>query len=572
MTGLFGWLWSRYFRARLGFLLLAMVFMAIEGSMLGFLSYMMKPMFDDVLVAGDSGALYWVGGAIMGIFLLRAVTSIAQKVLLSFASSRIAFAMKRGLVSHLMTLDGGFHQTHPPGVLIERINGDTLAIGAVCSVVITGVGRDVVALLSLLAVVLWIDWQWTLIALIGTPFLVAPTLLVQAFVRRTAFADRTAAADLSLRLDEIFHGITPIKLNLLEAYQTRRFAKIAWAKAKLEVRATTGTAMIPAMIDVMTGLGFFAVLVYGGREIIGGDKSVGEFMSFFTAMALAFEPLRRLGQISGVWQSARVALGRVRELLETPPRVLSPPKPEDMPQGQAIHLDDVRLAYGDAPALQGLTLVAEPGQTTALVGPSGAGKSTIFNLITRLLDPNSGTVSLGGADVRSLSLEDLRRRVSVVTQDALLFDDSLRENIVLGADVPDDRLRRVLDAARVSDFLDDLPQGLDSPVGPRGSNLSGGQRQRVVIARALLRDTPVLLLDEATSALDAKSEALVQEALDQLSQGRTTLVIAHRLATVRDADKIVVMEAGRVVEEGTHDALLAQNGAYAALYRLQFEA
>ncbi|MBY6046398.1 ABC transporter ATP-binding protein/permease [Vannielia litorea] len=543
--------------------------MAIEGSMLGFLSYMMKPMFDSVFIAGESGALWTVGLGILAIFLIRAFTSVGQKLLLARVASNVVFKMKTRLVAHLMRLDTTWHGRNPPGALIERVSNDTGAVREVSNVVITGLGRDVVALISLLAVVLWIDWQWTLVALIGTPLLVAPTLLAQAFIRRTAMKDRQLAQHMSVRLDEVFHGINPIKLNRLEDYQSRRFDGLAAERRGTEVRNQVGRAAIPALIDVMTGIGFFAVLIYGGREIIGGDKTVGEFMSFFTAMALAFEPLRRLGQISGVWQAAQVSLGRVREMFDVRPSLTSPAAPKAAPAGDIV-FDDVRLSYGDAPVLNGLSLTAKAGETTALVGPSGAGKSTVFNLLTRLVDPSSGQITLGGTPIGAIGLPELRGQFSMVSQEALLFDDSLRENILLGREVPEARLDAALEGAHVADFLKDFPEGLESPAGPRGSSLSGGQRQRIAIARALLRDAPVLLLDEATSALDTKSEAVVQAALDALSQGRTTLVIAHRLSTVRNADKIVVMQAGRVVEEGTHDALLARGGTYAELYRLQF--
>ncbi|WP_422078154.1 ABC transporter ATP-binding protein [Vannielia sp.] len=567
--GAFAWLWRGYLRPHWPALVAGGLLMAVEGSMLGFLSYMMKPMFDSVFIAGESGALWTVGFGILAIFLIRAGTSVGQKLLLARVASRVIYVMKTRMVAHLMRLDTTWHGRNPPGALIERVSNDTNAVREVANVVITGLGRDVVALVSLLAVVLWIDWQWTLVALIGTPLLVAPTLLAQAYIHRTATQDRQLAQHMSVRLDEVFHGINPIKLNRLEDYQSRRFDGLASERVGAEIRNQFGRAMVPALIDVMTGIGFFAVLIYGGREIIGGEKTVGEFMSFFTAMALAFEPLRRLGQISGAWQAAKVSLGRVREMFDVQPTLTSPATPKPAAAGDIV-FDDVRLSYGDAPVLNGLSLVARAGETTALVGPSGAGKSTVFNLLTRLVDPRSGRITLGGTPIDAIGLPELRSQFSVVSQEALLFDDSLRENILLGREVPEAQLASALAGAHVTDFLKDFPEGLDSPAGPRGSSLSGGQRQRVAIARALLRDAPVLLLDEATSALDTKSETVVQGALDELSQGRTTLVIAHRLSTVRDADRILVMQAGRVVEEGSHEELLAKGGAYAELYHLQF--
>jgi ABC-type multidrug transport system fused ATPase/permease subunit len=572
-TGLFGWLWRGYLGRHWVLIAVAGVLMAIEGSMMGLLSYMMKPMFDTVFIAGERTAIGWVGGIIFGIFVLRAVTSVGQKVVLTKIGAQVVFNIQTQVLGHLMKLDTLFHQAHPPGALIERVNGDSQALGQVASVVISGIGRDAVALLSLLAVVIWIDWQWTLVALLGTPIMVLPTILAQRYVRRTTLVSRRVAVGMTTRLDEIFHGIAPVKLNALEAYQTGRYRKLADERIIADVQAGLGRALIPALVDIMTGIGFCGVLIYGGSEIIDGTKTVGEFMSFFTAMALAFDPLRRLGTISGHWQAAAVSVGRLREMFETEPtlKVAANPVPLPAASGDLV-LDNVTLNYGDVPVLQGTSFVAQAGKTTAIVGPSGAGKSTIFNILTRLAEPDGGRVSLGGVAIDQLDPVELRAQFSMVTQDALLFDESLRENILLGRhDVTDARLERALEAAQISTFVAGLPAGLETAAGPRGSALSGGQRQRVAIARAVLRDTPILLLDEATSALDAQSEQLVQRALETLAEGRTTLVIAHRLSTVRRADKIVVMERGRVVEQGTHDTLLARGGAYARLHALQFD-
>lgn len=565
------WLWHTYLRRHLWMLLLATFFMALEGSMLGFLSWMMKPMFDLVFLAGDQSALWWVGLVILGIFLVRAGSSVAQKVILTRISQQSEADMRSDLLSHLMRLDVSFHQVNAPGTLMQRVIGDVSAVSQVWNAIITGAGRDLVAVIVLFGVATSVDWRWTAVALVGVPLLVLPSLLAQKFVRRHSRTAHQIAARQSGRLDEVFHGIVPVKLNRLEDYQARHYAKLNAERVEVEVTTSLGKAAIPGLIDAMSGVGFLGVLIYGGGEIISGEKTVGEFMAFFTALGFAFEPLRRLGTITGVWEAAAAGIERVMELLALEPIHKSPEQPKAAPTGTPdITLAEVHLKYGETPVLRGTSFHVPAGKTTALVGSSGAGKSTIFNVLTRLNDPQSGDVKVGDIPVSDMALKDLRDLFSVVSQDALLFDESLRENILLGrTDVSDEQLETVLQAAHVSDFLAQFPNGLDTPVGPRGSALSGGQRQRVAIARALLRNTPILLLDEATSALDAQSEAVVQAALERLSEGRTTLVIAHRLSTIRNADQIVVMDAGKVVESGTHDDLLEQNTVYASLHRLQ---
>ncbi len=567
------WLWHGYLKRHTPTMLGAVFFMAIEGATLGALARLMEPMFDKVFVAGDSDALIWVGLFLAAIFTLRALAGVGQKVLLTRVAQKTSAALRIDLLERMMQQDGAFHQTHPPGFLVQRVQSDVNAVGDVWRAVITGAGRDTIGLIVLLGVAISIDPLWALLACIGIPLMVIPVIAAQRFVRRRAREARDLGAELATRLDEVFHGLVQIKLNALEQYQARQYRDMTNTYVRTEVRAAFGSSTLPGLIDIMSGLGFMAVILYGGSEIISGDKTIGQFMAFFTAIGFAFNPLRRLGAISGMWQTAAAALERLRELLDAPLRLEDPKDPAPAPEGTpGIVLENVTLSYGEAKVLDGLNLTAEAGKTTALVGASGAGKSTVFNLLTRLIDPQSGTVQVGGVGTTRLALKDLRGLFSVVSQEALLFDETLRENILMGReDVSEERLQEVLEAAYVADFLPNLEHGLDTHVGPRGSALSGGQRQRVVIARALLRDTAILLLDEATSALDAQSEQVVQDALDQLSSGRTTLVIAHRLSTIRSADKIVVMDRGKVVDEGTHEELLARGGIYADLYRLQFE-
>ncbi|MGN7869433.1 ABC transporter ATP-binding protein [Paracoccus sp. 22332] len=548
----------------------AFLLMTAEGSTLALISWMLKPLFDRVFVGREEGAIWWVGGAIMAIFLLRAVTLIASRSLLSRISLGISTTMQGDLLAHIMTLDGRFFQANPPGAMIERIQGDTIAVQGVWATLITSATRDAISLVMLFAVAVSIDPAWTVAALIGAPILILPAAMVQRYIRRKVRQNRANASARATRLDEVMHGIASIKLNRAEADQTRRFAEIVARIRQAEVKVAAMGSLVPALTDIVTGIGFVAVLALGGREVMEGQRSIGDFMSFFTALALAFQPMRRLGGLAGTWQTAAASLERIYQVLDTRPRILSGPRVQP-PADTGIRFQDVWLSYDDKPVLRGLDFTAEAGRTTALVGPSGAGKSTVFNLLTRMVDPDRGGVTLGGVPVQEFDLGVLRDQFSTVAQDSALFDETLRDNILMGRPGADDAaLLRAMEAAHVSDFVAALPGGLDSRAGPRGSALSGGQRQRIAIARAILRDAPVLLLDEATSALDTASERLVQNALETLSQGRTTLVIAHRLSTIRNADKIVVIEQGRVVEQGSHDQLIAQGGAYARLVALQF--
>ena len=566
--------WSGYLRPQVPALALGFLLMVIEGSALGGLSYLMKPLFDVVFSPDGAPALLLVGLGILALFAVRAACVVSSRTLMAAVAQRVSAAMQADLLRHILTLDAGFFQTNAPGVLIERVQGDTLAVQGIWSSLLTGIGRDALGLALLFGVAISIDPWWTLYALVGAPLLILPSALLQSYVRRKSNQLRDQAGARATRLDEIFHGIQAVKLNRMEDYQANRFRTVLNAITKAEVKSVLGRSLMPAMIDLVTGIGFFAVLYMAGDDIAAGQRSIGDFMSFFTAMALTFQPLRRLGELSGTWQIAAASLARIYALFDTAPARPRPAISAALPATGApeIRFEDVRFAHGDQPVLRGLSFVAQAGKTTALVGASGAGKSTVFHLLTGLLEPDAGRISIGGADAAGLSLADQRRMFATVTQDAALFDETLQENVTLGRDgIAPDLLQTALRAAHVSDFLTALPLGLQTAVGPRGSALSGGQRQRVAIARALIQDAPVLLLDEATSALDAQSEATVADALAAGSQGRTTLVIAHRLATVRGADKIIVLDQGAVVEEGTHDDLLAKGGLYANLYRLQFK-
>lgn len=569
---LFGRFWREYLRPHWPIMALAFLIMMIEGSTLGLLSYMLEPLFDRVFTPGGSGALIWVGGAIFALFLIRATTSILGRWLLARVNQRSAGAMQVDLLRHLLTLDAAFYQKHAPGSLIERVQGDTMAAQGAAVLVIGGIGRDLVALIGLFIVAVSIDPVWTVAALVGAPLLLLPAYVLRRYLRRKAMLTREQAGLRVTRMDEIFHGIQQVKLNRMEGYQVGRFQRIIQTIVRAEEKTALARAAMPALVDVITGIGFFAVLMLGGSEVAAGERTTGEFMAFFTAMALTFQPIRRLSDLAGQWQVAEASLERIFTLFDTQPSGTRPATSRAYPAPGApeIRFEGVTFDYPDRPVLKEFSFTAEAGKVTALVGSSGAGKSTVFQLISALIEPQAGRILIGGVDVQELSLYDQRALLASVSQDAALFDESLRENLILGRPgVSEAALAAALADAEVTGFTSGLPAGLDTPAGPRGSALSGGQRQRIAIARALLADAPVLLLDEATSALDTRTEAAVSAALSRAQSGRTTLVIAHRLSTVKGADKILVMDHGRLVEEGTHDSLMAKAGLYAQLQQAQ---
>ena len=570
------WIWDSFVRHRMSLIGLAIALMVVEALMLGAFSYLVQPMFDDVLVQGDKARVYVVAFAMAAVFIGRGLARLAHKAVMTYQAEGATAELQAMLLAHLTRLDIGFFKRNAPGILIERVRGDSEALRRVFQGLITGFGRDGAAVIVLFGVAMWTDWQWTLVAILGIPVLVLPLLWLQRLIRRRSAESRIAAADGSNRLDEAFHGIATIQLTGTEAHEIARFRKIMQHLVQKAAHAVIGQSAVPTVMDFGAAIGFALVLIYGGFQIIEGTRTVGQFMSFFTALGLLFDPMRRFSALSAEWQNILASLERTHALLQVAPKVVTPPLPHlPVPArtDASVELRNVTFAYDDEPVLRDLSFVAPAGKTTAIVGPSGAGKTTVFALLTRLADVTGGAVLIGGQDVRKMDLAALRRQFAVVSQDTALFDETIRDNVLMGVEnVSEDALQDALRAAHVDDFLPMLSNGLDTLAGPRGSALSGGQRQRVAIARALLRDAPILLLDEATSALDAKSEALVQDALNRLAAGRTTLVIAHRLSTIRNADNIIVMERGHVVEQGTHDALIAQGGVYARLYAIQFGA
>ena len=571
---LFKWFWSLYVREHFALLFTALIFMSIEGSMLGLLSYSIKFLFDNVLVSKDTSSILIVAVVIFSIFSIRAIAGFVHRLLTVNVCQKIIKVIQDRMVAHLLNMDVGFHQKNSPGTLMDRVRADSKALSESVGEAFMTVGRDGFSLISLLAVVFFIDWKWSLIAFLGIPFLVLPILLLQGLIRSRAGENRDYESKANVRLDEIFHGITDIKLNRAEGRERNKFFNILQLTHKVRLRLEAGMAGIPAMIDVIAAIGFLAVMVFGAIDITSGSKTIGEFMSFFTAMALIFEPLRRLSNVSGNIQVAMASLERVFKIFEEKSSIVFPTlsSVEKKFDKIGIEFDSVHFSYEDKKVLENITFGIEEGTSNAVVGYSGSGKTTLFNLITRLIDPSSGLIKLNGINIKELGLKDLRSLISVVRQDGMVFDETILENIRFGKPTATDgEIREAAKMAYVDEFTNELKDGLNTIVGPRGSTLSGGQRQRISIARAFLRKSPLLLLDEPTSALDSKSEELIQKSLSNLAKHSTTITIAHRLSTIVDSDKVLVLDNGKIVGQGKHSKLLLENSLYSNLFKSQVE-
>lgn len=569
---LFKWIWSDYLKDYKGMIIIAIILMIIEGSTFGLLSYFIEPMFDQVFAKGDHTAIKWVSLSVAGIFILRAFSAFFNKLVTIYIGQKVVAAIQKNMVRHLLTFSPNFFQENSPGSLIERVRGDTAVVERIWATVLAGSFRDLIAVFSLLIVAISIDPIWAMIALLGAPLLIIPVFFLRKLIQKTSRNSRSAAADLATRLDEIFHGISSIKLINGEKREHSKFANRLNKFVTNSISSEAGVAAIPSLMDIIAGIGFVGVLTYGGYQIIEGTKTVGEFMSFFTAIALLFEPIRRLGTIGGAWQTVFTNLERIRNIFDLDADIVPSQtnQPKDVNFTNDIKFDNVHLSVNEKDILHGITFTAQAEKTTAIVGPSGAGKTTLFNLIGRLIDPDKGNVEIGNISVKDISLEELRHNLSYVSQDSWLFDESIEENIKIGNPnaSPEDYKKAII-SANANDFIDEMPNKEKTPVGPRGSNLSGGQRQRIAIARAILRNTPILLLDEPTSALDNEAESQITKTISSLSGGRTTLIIAHKISTIKDSDHIIVLDNGLIIDQGTHSDLIDRCETYKSLYEIE---
>ena len=559
-------------RPHVRLLALAVGCMVVVAAATAGYAYMMEPVLNEVFANKNRDMLMVLPLIVVAIFVVKGAANYGQSVMMNQVGQRIIADLQTRMFGHLMRADLAFYHDTATGTLISRFTNDVNLLRAAVSTALTGIVKELLTLVFLVGVMIYQDWALALIACVIFPVAILPVVKIGKRMRKVSARTQTHMGNFTALLDETFQGARHVKAYGMEAYETDRAKAVVEELYKLVLKAVRARALASPIMENLGGVAIAVVIFYGGWQVIDGTTTTGAFFSFITALLLAYQPMKTLANLNAHLQEGLAAAQRVYALLDTAPAITDRADARPLAIGAgAITFDDVRFAYGaTAPALNGVTLEVPAGRTAALVGPSGAGKSTILNLIPRFYDVGGGSVRVDGQDLRDVTIASLRGVIGLVSQEVSLFNDTVRANIAYGRDGASDAdIHAAAEAAAAAGFIEALPDGYQTIVGEHGVKLSGGQRQRIAIARAMLKNAPILLLDEATSSLDSESERLVQAALDRLKAGRTTLVIAHRLSTVTDADVIYVVEDGRVAEQGSHGELLARGGLYARLYAIQ---
>ena len=509
----------------------------------------------------------------LGVFLVRGVSSFLSVYALEWVGARVVLDLRQDMFNRLMRVPAPTYDNVASGTLISKVTFDAQQVTDAATRAVSVLVRDTVAVVGLIGFMLWIDWKLTLIALATAPVVMAIVVYFSRRLRRMAHGVQHTMGDVTHVLQESIEGHKVVKVFSGQDYESRRFTDAANRVRCYQVKFAAAGAATAPIAQMVTAIALAIILLLCARQFEDGTISISEVVSFFFTMALLFPPIKRLTRVNALIQKGIAAAASVFAMIDASVETDTGSVRIQRAEGR-LELDSITFRYHDEaePVLDAVSITVEPGETVALVGPSGSGKTTIAGLIPRFYDPESGQVRLDGVDLREIGLGSLRANVALVSQDIVLFDDTVAANIAYGATANAPR-EAILDAARAAhalDFIEAMPKGLNTVIGERGLKLSGGQRQRLAIARAVLKDAPILILDEATSSLDSESERYIQDAVEKLRAGRTTLVIAHRLSTIEGADRIVVMERGRIADIGTHAELIRRNGLYAGLHQFQF--
>jgi subfamily B ATP-binding cassette protein MsbA len=571
-------LWRRIY-SRLGAywkaVVVAVLLVSVAAATQPTLAIIMKPLLDEGFSGAKPSYIWSIPLAVVGLMLLRGLCSFSSTYLLAWVANNMLLGLRRDMFERLLGLSDQDFKRGDSGRLLNRFTIDAGTVTGLATEVITVVVRETLVVVALLGVLLYMSWQLTLIVLIMLP---VSTIIARIFIRRLRRINRETIgmnAELTRIVREGIDGQRVIKLFDGYDRERGRFEYVNGRLRRFAMRAASADAAMSPLSQFSIALSVAAVIAVALYQANHHGLTVGSFAAFMAALGQIFDPMKRLTNIAGAMQRMLISAESVFTLIDQKPEEDSGTGALAKPVRGRVEFRNISHRFPDAnvDTLADVSFVAEPGQSVALVGRSGSGKTTLVNMLPRFVRPDAGAVLIDGQDVRTLSLRNLRSELSLVSQDVVLFDGTIGENVGYGAlhDATRDEVWRALEAANLRSFVEGLPNGLDTPVGENASQLSGGQRQRLAIARALIKNAPILILDEATSALDNESERQVQASLETLMAGRTTLVIAHRLSTVQKADHIVVLDAGRIVEQGRHDELLELNGLYASLYRMQFQ-
>lgn len=558
-----------YIRKHMRHIILAVLLMIVSAAMTGAMAKLMEPIIDKVFTEKNAAMLWPVALGVLVVFSLKGAANYGHTVIMNNTGQKIVNDMQRDMFAHQIYADLAYFQGTQSGQLLSRFTTDMTMIRVAVTNSMVGAGKNTFTVLFLTGVMFWQDWKLSLAAILVFPAAAYAVARMGKRIRKVATSTQVSTGDMTGLLGQAFQGSKLVKTYGMEEFEKKRVNAVIENITSLMCKSFRVSALAGPVAEVLSGIAIVTIVVYGGMQVIEGQSTAGKFFSFIAAFLLAFEPMKNLAKMNGVVQMGLSAVDRLFKVLDAEPGIKDKPGAKELVvRNPTLALEDVGFVYADGTAaLQGVSFTAPAGKTIALVGESGAGKSTILSLIPRFCDVTSGKITIDGTDIRDVTINSLRKNMALVSQEVAIFNDTVRDNIAYGrTGATEEEIVEAAKSAVAHEFIMELPQGYDTRVGENGVKLSGGQRQRISIARAMLRNAPILLLDEATSALDTASERLVQTALERLQQGRTTIVVAHRLSTIMDADKIYVLSHGKVIESGNHSSLMAAGGAYARLY------